>query len=134
MPVMSIIACRILEEEIFHVISSENAFDHLFVTDTKEVHGLVRRLQTNSIPHTSVPSERIPDMIRLTKGSCKHNIIRRICKRYSTKEELIVVINILELGLHRDLTLLRRGVYTAVEEMSAYSDGVLLFYGLCGNS
>jgi hypothetical protein len=86
MPVMSIIACRILEEEIFHVISSENAFDHLFVTDTKEVHGLVRRLQTNSIPHTSVPSERIPDMIRLTKGSCKHNIIRRICKRYSTKE------------------------------------------------
>lgn len=134
MPVMSIIACKILEEEIFHVISSENAFDHLFVIDTKEAYGLIRRLKTGDIPHTSVPSERLPDMIRQTEESGKHNIIRRISNRYSTKKDLIVVAHILELGLHKDLALLRRGVYTAVEEMSAYSDGVLLFYGLCGNS
>lgn len=134
MPVMSIIACRILEDEIFHVISSENAFDHLFVTDTKEAYSLIRRLRTSNISHTSVPSEKMPDMIRQTKGSCKKGIIRRICKTYSTKEDLMVVVHVLELGLHRDLALLRRAVYASVEQMSAYSDGILLFYGLCGNS
>lgn len=81
MPVMSIIACRILEDEIFHVISSENAFDYLFVTDTKEAHGLIRRLRKGDIPYTSVPSEKIADMIRQTKGSGKYDIIRRICKK-----------------------------------------------------
>lgn len=134
MPVMSIIACRILEDEIFHVISSENAFDYLFVTDTKEAHGLIRRLRKGDIPYTSVPSEKIADMIRQTKGSGKYDIIRRICKKKLTEEDLVVVVHILELRLHRDLTLLRRGVYTTLEEMSAYSDGILLFYGLCGNS
>jgi hypothetical protein len=134
MPVMSIIACRILEEEIFHVLSLENAFDYLFVTDTKEAHGLVRRLKKGNTPYAPMPSDRIPDMLRQTRSSCKRNIIRRICMKPSAKEDFIVVVHILELGLHRDLTSLRRGVYAAVEQMSSYSDGILLFYGLCGNS
>ncbi len=134
MPVMSIIACRILEEELSHVLSLENAFDYLFVTDTKEAHGLVRRLKIGNTPYASVPYDRIPDMLQQTRNPCKSNIISRLFRKHSPEEDLIVVVHILELGLHRDLTLLRRGVYTAVEQMSAYSDGILLFYGLCGNS
>ncbi|OPY22086.1 MAG: hypothetical protein A4E24_00128 [Methanomethylovorans sp. PtaU1.Bin093] len=133
MPVMSIIACRILEEELFHVISLENAFDYLLVTDTKEAQGLSRRLKAVNVHFASVPEDKMPEMLQQTRSSCKSNIIRRLLTN-KPPEDFILVVHVLELGLHRDLTLLRRGVYAAVEQMSAYSDGILLFYGLCGNS
>lgn len=134
MPVMSIVACRILEEELFHVLSLKNAFDYLFIADTKEAKALARHLKKVNIPYAPLPPDRMPDMIRQTKSSCKSNIIRRLFIKHPPEEDFIVVVHILELGLHRDLKLLRREVYTAIEQMSAYSDGILLFYGLCGNS
>lgn len=133
MPVMSIIACRILEEELFHILSLEKAFDYLFVTDTKEVHGLARRLKAVNTPFASVPQDKITEMLQQTRSPCKGNMIRRLFTK-SPHEDFILVVHILELGLHRDLTLLRREVHAAMEQMSAYSDGILLFYGLCGNS
>ena len=134
MPVMSIVACRILEDELLHVLSLENAFDYLFVTDTKESNELARRLKRRNISYTPVALDRIPDMLQQTRSSRKCSIIKRICMKNSSKEEFVVVVHILELGLHRDLALLRREVYAAVEQISSYSDGILLFYGLCGNS
>jgi len=133
MPVMSIIACRILAEELFHVISLETAFDYLLVTDTKEARGLFRRLKAVNIPFASVPEDKISEMLQQTRSSCKSNIFKRLFIN-KPPEDFILVVHVLELGLHRDLTLLRKGVYAAVEQMSAYSDGILLFYGLCGNS
>jgi len=133
-PVMSIVACRILEDEIFHVLSLKNAFDYLFVADTKETHGLTRRLKAGGTPYASVPPDRIHDMIRQAGSPCRSNIFRRLFRNKTSDDDFIVVVHILELGLHRDLKLLRKGVYTAIEQMSVYSDGILLFYGLCGNS
>ncbi|MGB3908081.1 MAG: DUF1638 domain-containing protein [Methanomethylovorans sp.] len=133
MPVMSIIACRILEEELFHVVSLKAAFDYLVVVDTREAQGLSRRLKAANIPFASVQEEKVSEMLRQTRSSYRWNIIRRLFMNGS-HESFTLVVHVLELGLHRDLTLLRRGVYAAVEQMSAYSDGILLFYGLCGNS
>ncbi|MBC7085924.1 MAG: DUF1638 domain-containing protein [Methanomethylovorans sp.] len=139
MPVMSIIACKILEEELFHVMSLKGAFDYLFIVDTKEAHGLIRRLKMNNMSHTVIPFNKISDMLQQTIACYKYNIfkyniIRRICKKCTIKEDFIIVVHLLELGLHRDLLLLRRAVYSTVEDMSAFSDGIILFYGLCGNS
>lgn len=134
MPVMSIIACGILEEELFHVLSPENAFDYLFVADTKEAHGLFRRLKAANTPYAAVPLDRIPAMVQQTRSLRKSNIISRLFRKHPPEQDFIVVVHILELGLHRDLTLLRREVYSTIEQMSSYSDGILLFYGLCGNS
>lgn len=131
---MSIIACKILEDELFHVLSLKNAFDYLFIADTKETHGLARRLKTGSTPYAFVTPDRIPDIIKQTRSYCKTNIFRRLFTKHSPEEDFIVVVYILELGLHRDLKLLRDAVYATIEQMSDYSDGILLFYGLCGNS
>jgi hypothetical protein len=44
------------------------------------------------------------------------------------------VVSLLRLGLHSDLELLRTAVYDEIRRLSAFSDGILIFYGRCGDS
>jgi hypothetical protein len=45
-----------------------------------------------------------------------------------------VVVNILRLGLHDDLDILKSEVYENIKEMASFSDGILLFYCSCGGA
>jgi len=51
-----------------------------------------------------------------------------------TGEEIIIAVNVLKMALHIDNRILRTEVCKNIERMSQYSDGILLFYGLCGNA
>jgi hypothetical protein len=50
------------------------------------------------------------------------------------KNGYAVLIRIMEVGLHSNIQVLRKGVTTAVEELAPYCDAVMLGYGLCGNA
>jgi hypothetical protein len=45
-----------------------------------------------------------------------------------------VVVNVLKMALHSDSKVLKEEVYRNINDMAGFSDGILLFYGLCGNS
>ncbi|MFZ2470469.1 MAG: DUF1638 domain-containing protein [Methanothrix sp.] len=44
------------------------------------------------------------------------------------------MVSQLRLGLHSDLELLKAAVYDNVRSLAAFSDGILIFYGKCGNA
>lgn len=143
MPVLSIIACRILEDELTRVLSLDHTLRHLFLVDSTDAMGLSRKLRTQNRAHLIVACEEIPNRI---KGLQKDNFgefIKPLLNRFlfiggqasenSSEQELVVVVNVLKMALHSDGKLLKEEVYKNIREMARFSNGILLFYGLCGN-
>jgi hypothetical protein len=64
------------------------------------------------------------------------HFFRKIHERMKLKaaQELTVVVNLLKLGLHDDIDILRSEVYKNIKEMASFSDGILLFYCSCGGA
>lgn len=106
--------------------------------------GLSRKLRAQNRAHLIVDSEEIPDRIRdihednfgkfikpLLNG---FHFIRGRASENASEKELMVVVNVLEMALHSDGKLIKDEVYKNIRDMSRFSDGILLLYGLCGNS
>ena len=115
MPVMTIIGCRMFEDEIMHLLENDPEIEKVLVVENEDCSGIMRKMTEAGIAHTALPLENIPD-------------------KFSGKSEgLTLIIYMLELALHAIPENLKKTVYSKVELMAPLSDGVLLFYGLCGN-
>jgi hypothetical protein len=145
-PVLSIIACRILEDELTRVLSLDHTLRHLFLVDNLDGMGLSRKLRAQNRAHLLVAMEEIPDRLKdIQKGNFNFGkIIKLLLNRFhfdlgresgnAGEQELVVVVNVLKMALHSDGKLLKDEVYKNIRDMSRFSNGILLFYGLCGNS
>lgn len=113
MPVISIIGCRMFEDEIMHLLENDPEIEKVIVVENNDCGGLRKKMLEAGIPHKVLPVEEIPEK----------------------QEEKGFTLNIymLELALHAIPENLKRTVYSKVEAMAPRSDGILLFYGLCGN-
>ncbi len=132
MPILSIIACKMLEDEIVHLLSSDREVEELLLLDGKETQSLSRKLKSQNRPHILLAWESIGSHLRKRNGP--GGFISRLGIRSSRADGLVVVVNLLRLGLHSDLELLRTAVYDEIRRLSAFSDGILIFYGRCGDS
>jgi len=132
MPILSIIACRMLEDEIVHLLSCDREVGELLLLDGKETQSLSRKLKSQNRPHILLAWESIGSYLRERNGP--GGLFSRLGIRSSRADGLVVVVSLLRLGLHSDLELLRTAVYDEIRRMSAFSDGILIFYGRCGDS
>ena len=96
-----------------------------------------------NIPFSKTPIDRIDDFVgnkskdrnkSVDKHKASSRILSRILGSGDDSSDLIIVVKIMELGLHRDHHLLRNSVEQQIIDMSRFSDGIFLFYGLCGNA
>lgn len=113
MPVMTFIACRMFEDEIVHIAENDTSIKNLLIVDNADCGGVVDKLRDSGCDFLRVTEDRIPD--------------------YLQAEGLTLVVEILEMALHAKPEHLRDVVYSKAKDMAGYSDGILLFYGLCGN-
>lgn len=144
MPVLSIIACGMLEDELAHVLSEDREIKQLIVVENRNNFGFLRKLRSgNCTPHT-VPLERVPMLLKtgfspdfktISKVLLPFSFLGKIYEKIESKagNRINVVANLLRLGLHTDLELLKSEVYKNVREMATFSDGILIFYGTCGH-
>ncbi|MGV8126508.1 MAG: DUF1638 domain-containing protein [Methanothrix sp.] len=132
MPTLSIISCRMLEDEIVHLLSSDSEVKELLLLDGKENQSLSRKLKSQNRPHILLAWESIGSHLQ-EKQSSPGGHFSRLGIRSSPAKGLMVVVSLLRLGLHSDLQLLRTAVYDEIRRMSAFSDGILIFYGRCGD-
>jgi hypothetical protein len=113
MTFMCIIACRIFEDEIVHLIRNDVQISGVFVLDSPDAIGILSKLSENKIHHTICSPDEIKNII--------HN------------EDYYILLNILGFSLDASPQLLKENVYKQVGIMSEYADSILIFYGLCGN-
>ncbi len=116
MPVINITGCRMFEDEIIYTLCNDPKIDEIVVIENDECSGITEKL---------------------TKCGLSYSIMSfdDASKVYGTTDTAgyVVTINILGLSLHGEPRYLREQVYRNVKEISEFSDGIFLFYGLCGN-
>jgi hypothetical protein len=69
MPVLSIIACRIFEDEIAHIISNDKELEQLIVVESKDSFGLLRKLKSDNCLPGATPLDRVPFLLENGHGS-----------------------------------------------------------------
>jgi hypothetical protein len=115
MPVITMIGCRMFEDEIMHLLENDPEIGKVLVVENEDCGGIMRKMAEAGIAHTALPIEGIPE------------------KAAGKDKSLTLIVYMLELALHAIPENLKKTVYSKVELMASRSDGVLLFYGLCGN-
>jgi hypothetical protein len=145
MPVLSIIACGMLEDELAYVLSRDSDLAQLILVENSEHFGLQRKLKSLGCLPALISLDRVPEILTrehnqslpviLKPFSCFHfikKILRKLEKKH--KPKITVVANMLRRGLHADVEMVRGEVYRKIMEMSPFSDRILIFYGTCGHS
>jgi hypothetical protein len=139
MPVLSIIACGMLEDELAYVLSGDRELAQLILVENSEHFGLQRKLKSMGCLPTLIPLDRVPEiLIREHDQSLPaiFHFIQKILPKLENqhKPKVTVVANMLKRGLHADVEMVRVEVYRKIMEMSRFSDRILIFYGTCGHS
>jgi len=145
MPVLSIIACGMLEDELAYVLSSDRELAQLILVENSEHFGLQRKLKSLGCLPTLIPLDKVPEILirennqffpAILKPLCCFNFIKKIRSKLENqqKSKVTVVANMLKRGLHADVEKVRVEVYRKIKEMSQFSDRILIFYGTCGHS
>ncbi|WP_410510366.1 DUF1638 domain-containing protein [Methanosarcina hadiensis] len=115
MPVMTIIGCRMFEDEIMHLLENDPEIEKVLVVENEDSQGIKGKMTGAGLEYTALPLEEIRE------------------KSAEKGKGLTLVIYMLELALHAIPENLKKTVYSKVELMAPRSDGILIFYGLCGN-
>ncbi|AKB78697.1 hypothetical protein MSHOH_2214 [Methanosarcina horonobensis HB-1 = JCM 15518] len=116
MPVLSILSCKILQDEIVWLITNDSQIKRVIIAENGNILEFTEKLDEQHINYNIVPFKKLPQILQ--------NIDR---------DELTLVVNLRELGLHAAPKILKSEVYQNIREMIPFSNGILIFYGLCGN-
>jgi Protein of unknown function (DUF1638). len=143
MPLLSIVACEMLEDELAYVLSRDFEIKHLFVVENRNSFRFVQKLKSENLRPFTFSSDRLYSLVSESNRRSPDNfmkifskipVFRQICYTFNRKkqQDLTVVVNLLRKDLHSDIDNLQSEVYQNAKEMSKISDGILLFYGKCG--
>lgn len=146
MPVLSIVACEMLEDELVYVLSKDPEIKRLFVIENRNSFRFVKKLKSENLkPFMFSPDKLYPIVSEINRKSFGNPmrkfsnlpLFKKTCDvifNKKKKQELTVVVNLLKKDLHSDIDLLQSEVYLNAKEISKVSNGILLFYGKCGFS
>lgn len=117
MPTMSIISCKIMQDEIVWILENDSSIDEIIIVENENVREFAEKLTKVNLQYT---------MLSLEDISLRSEI-------KSEYDKYTVLIYLMELGLHINPKELKNKVYKTVKILAPFSSGILLFYGLCGN-
>jgi hypothetical protein len=115
-PVLSIVSCKIMQDEIVWLLTNDSETNKIIIVENENISEFTEKLNEQNISYEITPFESI---------SC-------VLEKYD-ENKLTVIVNLLQLGLHAVPKKLRSEVYQSIREMIPFSNGILIFYGLCGN-
>lgn len=123
MRIMSIISCKIFEDEIVHLVEHDKEVNEVLILKNESSGEVIRKFGETCYPCREFSLKNV-EACRCFKDK----------KQEADDEDLMLVLNVLDIyGTGKMRKGLKTKVYDAVLRMSLFSDGILLFYGLCGN-
>lgn len=143
MPILSILACEMLEDELVYVLSNDPGIKQLYIVENTNSFRFVKKLKSKELRPLIFPFDRLPSIllennqnsfIEFLLDLFGHLFIIRKQDAIIKKNNLpvIIVVNLLPKTLHADINLLHSEVCQNAGKMAKFSDGILLFYGKCG--
>ncbi len=64
MPVLSIIACDMLEDELAYVLSKDSDLEQMILVEKRECFGLQRKLKSLGCLPALIPLDRVPEILK----------------------------------------------------------------------
>ncbi|AEH60815.1 Protein of unknown function DUF1638 [Methanosalsum zhilinae DSM 4017] len=119
MTFLFLIGCKILEDEIVHILSDDTSIERTIIIDNGEISDLVEKFRSTDI----TPEIADEDMFKSKFVNHGYNI-----------DTLTVVIVIQPKHLHSCPNKLKSETYSIIKKYSKYAKGILLFYGSCGKA
>ena len=112
---LAVVTCQILELEFAHILSNDTDITETWVVYDDFSKELTRLLE----------KDRTQRVYRINAA-----------EGFATEKTdgITVLVQVMEVGLHTNIPILRRGVLSVVEKIAPLVDAVLLGYGLCGNA
>jgi len=125
MPVLSIIACQMLEDELVHLLSADGEVRELHLVDGRESLSLSAKLRAQNRPHLLLGLDKIALHLQGRQSRPGGILSRRSAQPKAV--DLSVVVSPLRPGLHSDRDLLKAAVYDNIRRLSTFSDGILIW-------
>lgn len=120
MSLLTILACKILQDEVIHILKNDPRIDKVLVVTNGQENYFISKLKKEGINYQLLSVEKIP-------------AITAFYRNYPPAGYAIMVY-LVELALHERPKLLKSEVYKRIEDLSRYSNGIFLMFGLCGNA
>ena len=131
MPVLSIVACGMLEDELVHILSKDSELKQLIVVENRGNLEFLRKLKSKNCTPRTVFLDKIPMLLEDADWLNSRTFIKFLSlvpffKQIHKKRELIerkkvtVVVNLLRLDLHSDLEQLKANVYENIREIAYF--------------
>ncbi|AKB78788.1 hypothetical protein MSHOH_2305 [Methanosarcina horonobensis HB-1 = JCM 15518] len=117
MPIMSIISCKIMQDEIVWILENDSSINEIIVVENENIREFTEKLNKVNLQYKVFPLKDISSLPE----------IKSECEKYT------VLIHLMKLGLHSNPKELKNKVYEIINILAPFSSGILLFYGLCGN-
>ncbi len=118
MPLLTILSCKILQDEIVHVLENDPSVCRILVVSNGQEEGLISKIEKKGMEYVLLSPKDMPSQALLYRDR---------------KYEYTVMIYMVELALHEFPKMLKKNVYKLIEGLSSFSSAILMFYGLCGN-
>lgn len=126
-----------LEDELTSILVDTD-IKQLILVDSREQQELARKLRSQNRPFLISDFKGAATLAAKSRQKThigEHSTQRRgffqqLVHRRSV-DDLVIVVNVLRLGLHVDSKLLKQEVYSQIERMANFSDGIFVLYGIC---
>ncbi|MCS3923068.1 DUF1638 domain-containing protein [Methanosalsum natronophilum] len=116
MPTISLIGCKVFEDEIIHLLENDSNIDHVLIANNKDSDSFMQKLNDINYGYMAENSDGIKKIVSKMDPN-----------------KLTIVISIMEFAYDAKPDVLKEEVYRQIEVLSDFSNGILIFYGLCGN-
>ncbi|MEZ5336562.1 MAG: DUF1638 domain-containing protein [Methanolobus sp.] len=118
MPFLYLISCRMFEDELVHIFEEEDKNTRLILIGNENTKGIEKKLNEVSIEYERTSLGDLPSTFDRNAGNARN---------------FVVILHLLEFALDAEPQLLKDKVYKSIEQNGELFDGILVFYGLCGN-
>ena len=128
---IGILACRMLEDEIVYLAETDPGIREITVIGNGEQAGLTEKFDELGIKYTVVPD--VSSLKDRTPAGQGGSMPEQSSAAGQDDAGFSLVVWELEVGLHEIPKTLKEAVYENIRAFSEKVNGIMLFYGLCGN-
>ncbi|MDR0768176.1 MAG: DUF1638 domain-containing protein [Methanosarcinales archaeon] len=117
MATTAIVSCRIFEDELTHLMKKEQEKKtRLFLIETEFIESIERKFNDESIVYEKIQSDQVEEKVS-----------------EPTDAQNTIILRLIEFSMEARPAEIKNAVYERIKPIQNVADGILVFYGLCGN-
>ncbi|WNY23343.1 hypothetical protein MmiHf6_06500 [Methanimicrococcus hongohii] len=117
MTTVAIVSCRIFEDELTHLMKKEQEKKtRLFLVDTDFIESIEKKFNFENINYEKIQSGQLEEKVA-----------------EPTDAQNTIILQLIEFSMEAHPAEIKDAVYERIKQLQNIADGVMVFYGLCGN-